>query len=113
MTRWQALTLALLASVDYVLGGSVKDKSWTQVTLTLLASCLGLRESTGQALPASIASRVVSHAPVVAMAEHAVQARLLTMDTMETFKAHYDRRTNDAIQRFDAMLPDAERKSFI
>ena len=86
----------LRAAVEDTLGGELSDVAWLQATLGVQAAGLGLREAGAVALPAFIASRVISRPLVAEMAAHTERASIADSTRLLDL---YDRRTGAAMAR--------------
>jgi len=93
---------SLRATLERTLGGSLRDTSWWQATTGVFDGGLGLRESTAVCLPAFLASRITARPLALEMAQHALDAGLLTL---AAFTSAYDERTRAAYERFRAEMP--------
>ena len=83
----------LRASVSNSLSGDLPDHSWWQATTGVTVGGLGLRTAVTVALPAFVASRILSRPLVVTM--------------VHTIMAEYDARTDEALSCLASTLPTA------
>ena len=94
----------LRASVSNSLCGDLPDHSWWQATTGVMAGGLGLRTAVTVALPAFVASRILSRPLVATMVDHFCAA---IGASRETIMAEYDTRTDEALSRLAFTLPTA------
>ena len=94
----------LRASVSTSLCGDLQDHSWWQATTGVMAGGLGLRTAVTVALPAYVASRILSRPLVVTMVDHLCAA---IGASRETIMAEYDTRTDEALSRLVHTLATA------
>ena len=90
----------LRASVSNSLSGDLPDHSWWQATPGVTVGGLGLRTAVTVALPAFVASRILSRPLVVTMVAATRVSRQKVM-------AEYDARTDEALSRLASTLPTA------
>ena len=84
----------LRASVSNSLSGDLPDHSWWQATTGVTVGGLGLRTAVTVALPAFVASRILSRPFVVTMVDHLCAA---IGPSRQTIMAEYDARTDEAL----------------
>ena len=94
----------LRASVGNSLSGDLPDHSWWQATTGVTVGGLGLRTAVTVALPAFVASRILSRPVVVTMVDHLCAA---VGASRQTIMAEYDARTDEALSRLASTLPTA------
>ena len=94
----------LRASVATSLAGDLPDHSWWQATTGVTVGGLGLRTAVTVALPAFVASRILSRPLVVTMVDHLCAA---IGASRQTIMAEYDARTDEALSRLASTLPTA------
>ena len=94
----------LRASVSTTLCGDLPDHSWWQATTGVMVGGLGLRTAVTVALPAFVASRILSRPLVITMVDHLCAAIGASRDTI---MAEYDTRTDEALSRLIHTLPTA------
>ena len=92
------------ASVATSLAGDLPDHSWWQATTGVTVGGLGLRTAVTVALPAFVASRILSRPLVVTMVDHLCAA---IGASRQTIMAVYDARTDEALSRLASTLPTA------
>ena len=90
----------LRASVSNSLCGDLPDHSWWQATTGVSVGGLGLRTAVTVALPAFVASRILSRT----MVDHFCAA---IGASRQTIMAEYDARTDEALSRLASTLPTA------
>ena len=86
----------LSASVSNSLCGDLPDHSWWQATTGVSVGGLRLRTAVTVALPAFVASRILSRPLVVTMVDHLCAA---IGASRQTIMAEYDARTDEALSR--------------
>ena len=94
----------LRAFVATSLAGDLPDHSWWQATTGVTVGGLGLRTAVTVALPAFVASRILSRPLVVTMVDHLCAA---IGASRHTIMAEYDARTDEALSRLASTLPTA------
>ena len=94
----------LRASVGNSLSGDLPDHSWWRATTGVTVGGLGLRTAVTVALPAFVASRILSRPLVVTMVDHLCAA---IGASRQTIMAEYDARTDEALSRLASTLPTA------
>ena len=94
----------LRASVATSLAGDLPDHSWWQATTGVAVGGLGLRTAVTVALPAFVASRILSRPLVATMVDHFCAA---IGASRQTIMAEYDARTDEALSRLASTLPTA------
>ena len=94
----------LRASVATSLAGDLPDHSWWQATTGVAVGGLGLRTAVTVALPAFVASRILSRPLVATMVDHLCAA---IGASRQTIMAEYDARTDEALSRLASTLPTA------
>ena len=94
----------LRASVATSLAGDLPDHSWWQATTGVAVGGLGLRTAVTVALPAFVASRILSRPLVVTMVDHLCAA---IGASRQIIMAEYDARTDEALSRLASTLPTA------
>ena len=94
----------LRASVSNSLSGDLPDHSWWQATTGVTVGGLGLRTAVTVALPAFVASRILSRPLVVTMVDRLCAA---IGASRQTIMAEYDTRTDEALSRLASTLPTA------
>ena len=94
----------LRASVSNSLSGDLPDHSWWQATTGVTVGGLGLRTAVTVALPAFVASRILSRPLVVTMVDHLCAA---IGASRQTIMAEYDARTDEALSCLASTLPTA------
>ena len=104
MTCSPRLMGQLRASVANSLAGDLPDHSWWQATTGVTVGGLGLRTAVTVALPAFVASRILSRPLVVTMVDHLCAA---IGASRQTIMAEYDARTDEALSRLASTLPTA------
>ena len=92
----------LRASVSTSLAGDLPDHSWWQATTGVAVGGLGLRTAVTVALPAFVASRILSRSLVATMVDHFCAA---IGASRQTIMAEYDARTDEALSRLASTLP--------
>ena len=94
----------LRASVASSLAGDLPDHSWWQATTGVAVGGLGLRTAVTVALPAFVASRILSRPLVSTMVDHLCAA---IGASRQTIMSAYDARTDEALSRLASTLPTA------
>ena len=94
----------LRASVATSLAGDLPDHSWWQATTGVTVGGLGLRTAVTVALPAFVASRILSRPLVVTMVDHLCAA---VGASRQVIMAEYDARPDEALSRLASTLPTA------
>ena len=94
----------LCASVATSLAGDLPDHSWWQATTGVTVGGLGLRTAVTVALPAFVASRILSRPLVATMVDHFCAA---IGASRQMIMAEYDARTDEALSRLASTLPTA------
>ena len=94
----------LRASVATSLAGDLPDHSWWQATTGVAVGGLGLRTAVTVALPAFVASRILSRPLVATMVDHLCAA---IGASRQIIMAEYDARTDKALSRLASTLPTA------
>ena len=94
----------LRASVATSLAGDLPDHSWWQATTGVAVGGLGLRTAVTVALPALVASRILSRPLVATMVDHLCAA---IGASRQIIMAEYDARTDEALSRLASTLPTA------
>ena len=94
----------LRASVSNSLSGDLPGRSWWHATTGVTVGGLGLRTAVTVALPAFVASRILSRPLVVTMVDHLCAA---IGASRQTIMAEYDTRTDEALSRLVHTLPTA------
>ena len=94
----------LRASVSNSVCGDLPDHSWWQATTGVMAGGLGLRTAVTVALPAFVASRILSRPLVATMVDHFCAA---IGASRETIMAEYNTRTDEALSRLAFALSTA------
>ena len=92
----------LRASVVTSLAGDLPDHSWWQATTGVTVGGLGLRTAVTVALPAFVASRILSRPFVVTMVDH---LRAAIGASRQTIMAEYDARTDEACPVWPPLSP--------
>ena len=95
----------MCAGVENSLWGPLSDTAWRQAALSVDATGLGMREASGIALAAFVASRVVARLLVGEMARHCEAAGIATAASV---MLAYDERTEEAWEQWiQDEVPDA------
>ena len=94
----------LRGSVATSLAGDLPDHSWWQATTGVTVGGLGLRTAVTVALPAFVASRILSRHLVVTMVDHLCAA---IGASRQNIIAEYHARTDEALSRLASTLPTA------
>ena len=96
----------LRASVATSLAGDLPDHSWWQATTGVAVGGLGLRTAVTVALPAFVASRILSRPLVATMVDHLCAA---IGALRQPIMAEYDAHTDEALSRLASTLPHCHR----